>query len=89
MAAAHGDQFVDLYTPFVGHESTLTLSGELLPTAFGLVPNDHPTAAGYQVITQQLEAPAVPEASTTASLGLLLMLGMGGLVVAKKRRQQA
>ena len=31
----------------------------------------------------------VPEASTTASLGLLLLLGMGGLVVAARRRKQA
>ena len=31
--------------------------------------------------------PAVPEASTTVSLGLLLALGMGGLVAAKKRRK--
>ncbi len=28
----------------------------------------------------------VPEASTTASFGLLLMLGMGGVIVAKKRK---
>ncbi len=30
--------------------------------------------------------PAVPEASTTVSLGLLLALGIGGMVIAKKRR---
>jgi len=30
--------------------------------------------------------PAVPEASTTASLGLLLALGMGGVLAAKKRK---
>jgi len=33
--------------------------------------------------------PAVPEASTTVSLGLLLALGMGGLVVAAKRKKRA
>ena len=89
-AAAHGDGFVDLYTPFLGHESTLTLSGELIPTPFGPAPNDHPTTAGYAVITRQLEASApVPEASTTVSLGLLLMLGLGGIVVAGKRRKSA
>ena len=33
--------------------------------------------------------PAVPEASTTVSLGLLLALGMGGLVVAGKRKKSA
>ncbi len=31
----------------------------------------------------------VPEASTTVSLGLLLMLGLGGLAVAKKRKHSA
>jgi sugar lactone lactonase YvrE len=33
--------------------------------------------------------PAVPEASTTVSLGLLLALGMGGMVVAAKRKRRA
>ncbi len=33
--------------------------------------------------------PAVPEASTTVSLGLLLMLGLGGMAVAAKRRKSA
>ena len=32
------------------------------------------------------DSPAVPEASTTVSLGLLLMLGMGGLAVARRKR---
>jgi hypothetical protein len=31
----------------------------------------------------------VPEASTTVSLGLLLMLGMGGVVIAGKRKKRA
>lgn len=31
--------------------------------------------------------PAVPESSTTASLGLMLMLGMGGLIIAAKRKK--
>ena len=38
-----------------------------------------------QVLT--VGAPAVPEASTTVSLGLLLALGLGGLAVAAKRRK--
>ena len=33
--------------------------------------------------------PAVPEASTTVSFGLLLMLGLGGLVVAARRKRAA
>jgi len=88
-AAAHGDQFVDLSGPFSGHESTLTLSGELIQTSFGPAPNDHPSAAGYAVIAGQLEAAPVPEASTTVSLCLLLALGMGGVVVAGKKRKKA
>ena len=35
------------------------------------------------------DAGPVPEASTTVSLGLLLALGLGGLVVAGKRRKAA
>jgi len=31
--------------------------------------------------------PAVPEASTTASFGLLLVLGLGGVMVARRRKQ--
>lgn len=31
--------------------------------------------------------PAVPEASTTASFGLLLALGLGGIIVARRRKQ--
>lgn len=34
-------------------------------------------------------APAVPEASTTVSLGLLLALGMGGIVLASRRKKSA
>lgn len=34
-------------------------------------------------------APPVPEASTTVSLGLLLVLGMGGMVVAARRKKAA
>lgn len=38
--------------------------------------------------TPGLSSPAaVPEASTTVSLGLLMVLGMGGMVVAAKRRK--
>ena len=34
-------------------------------------------------------AAPVPEASTTVSLGLLLALGVGGLVIAARRRKAA
>jgi hypothetical protein len=35
--------------------------------------------------TVTLQSAAVPEASTTVSLGLLLALGLGGMVIARKR----
>lgn len=45
-------------------------------------------ASGGMVTRITLNAPpAVPEASTTASFGLLLALGLGGLVVAAKRKK--
>ncbi len=89
-AAAHNAQFVDLATPFAGHEDTLTLSNELLDFNGVMVPNDHPTTAGYAVIAKQLEGAPVPEASTLVSTGLLLCLGIGGLAVqARRKRSQA
>ena len=45
------------------------------------------TTLGTAAATLIVAAPqAVPEASTTASLGLLLALGMGGMAVAARRR---
>ncbi len=38
------------------------------------------------ILSNGAPTPAVPEASTTVSLGLLLMLGGGGLLAAKRRR---
>ena len=45
------------------------------------------TVQPFGLVTQFTFAPAVPEASTTVSLGLLLALGMGGVVVAGKRKK--
>ena len=47
------------------------------------------TGTGYSAPTMALNAapPAVPEASTTASFGLLLVLGLGGIIVARRRKQ--
>ena len=90
-AALHHDQFVDLADPFAAHGNeygNYVLTGEMIPTAFGPLPNDHPTALGYGLIVQQLEASApVPEASTALSFGALTALGLGGLVVAARRRK--
>ena len=61
---------------------------------FGLLANN--TGIGQQFtysITNggslTLAAAPVPEASTTVSLGLLLLLGLGGLVVAARRKRAA
>jgi hypothetical protein len=45
------------------------------------------TRIGYEGIATS--AAAVPEASTTVSLGLLLVFGLGGLLVAAKRKKQS
>ena len=42
----------------------------------------------FHALYTQFNTPAVPEASTTVSLGVLLALGMGGVVLAAKRRKQ-
>jgi len=47
------------------------------------------TSAQGTTITTASAPPAVPEASTTVSLGLLLALGLGGTVVAARRRKRA
>jgi hypothetical protein len=61
------------------------------PTIAGLAPFQ--TSLGTITITSSSSdtftaaaVPAVPEASTTVSLGLLLALGMGGVLAAKKRK---
>ena len=48
---------------------------------------DEQAAGGVQNTAQILGAP-VPEASTTVSFGLLLALGMGGVVLAARRKKQ-
>ena len=90
-AALHNDRFVDLADPFAAHGNeygNYVLTGEMIPTAFGPLPNDHPTALGYSLIAQQLEAAApVPEVSTALSFGLPVVLGLGSLAVAARRRK--
>ena len=53
-----------------------------------------PTANDQNIVATEdfsvtVAPPAVPEASTTVSLGLLLLLGLGGTVVAAKRKKSA
>ena len=76
VAGQWGAQYVDVYTPFVGHESAYTymnvVSGDV-----------HPNALGYSVIAAAIEGPnAVPEPSTLAVLGL----GFAALAVTARRR---
>lgn len=91
-AALHHVQFVDLAAPFAAHGgeyNKYVLTDEQIVSGSYSVPNDHPTALGYALIAQQLEAAAapVPEASTALSFGLLAALGLGGLIVAARRRK--
>ena len=73
---AFNAQYVDTYTPFVGHEANYTY--------IAAVPGDvHPNALGYSAIAGQIEAAAVPEPSTMAVLGL----GLAALTVAARRRR--
>jgi lysophospholipase L1-like esterase len=73
-AAAFGDRYVDGYTPFLGHELSLTLIAQ---------GNVHPNAAGYAVIAAQMERASVtvPEPSS------LIVLGFGVIVLASFHRR--
>lgn len=52
-----------------------------------IVYNNTTNYSGFVLPNGGAVPPAVPEASTTVSLGLLLALGMGGLIVASKRKK--
>ncbi len=65
----------------------LRASGEFTPPMIGGSTGTRLISAGSLVAA---EVPAaVPEASTTVSFGLLLALGLGGMVVAAKRKKGA
>ena len=55
----------------------------------GPTANDLMTVGTEDFLVTVSPSPAVPEASTTVSLGLLLALGLGGLVVAARRKNSA
>ena len=56
---------------------------------YELINNTGADGLQLQVLTNGAPTPAVPEASTTVSMGLLLALGGGGLILAKRRRGAA
>jgi lysophospholipase L1-like esterase len=74
VAQSWGAQYVDTYTPFVGHEAQYTY---MSPTSG----NVHPNALGYSVIAGQIEA--VPEPSALAVMGI----GFAALAIHVRRRR--
>ena len=74
--------FADIGTVFISQRSATTFDIASDTTTF--------TASGtsFDLVPGVVGAP-VPEASTTASFGLLLLLGLGGLAVAAKRKKAA
>ncbi len=52
-----------------------------------VVPGQSYVQVDFDAVSLTQTPPAVPEASTTVSLGLLLALGLGGMVVAGRRRK--
>ena len=84
VALGAGDIPVDISAPFVGHEASFTHVQDP-----GGQFNVHPTGAGYDAITLQLEnatPAAVPEPS---SIALLALGGAGTLVAARRRGRRA
>jgi len=84
----------DTYT---GSFFDITLPSSAAPSTYfgtftvlgGPTANDLMTVGTEDFSVMVSPSPAVPEASTTVSLGLLLALGLGGLVVAARRKNSA
>ena len=84
----------DTYT---GSFFDITLPSSAAPSTYfgtftvlgGPTTNDQMTVGTEDFSVMVLPSPAVPEASTVVSLGLLLALGLGGLVVGARRRKAA
>ena len=62
---------------------------QILDSGEFITQNGSPNGRGIVAGSLAVTPAAVPEASTTASLGLLLTLGLGGLAVAAKRKKGA
>ncbi len=73
---------------YVNESFTVTATGTSEPLVFSF--RDDPNALALDDISVvDVTPPAVPEASTTVSFGLLLALGLGGLVAAKRKKAKA
>lgn len=73
-------------------QNTILVHAQNGPDSFsGGGPNQHYSVnfAGVVFGGSLTSVPAVPEASTTVSLGLLLTLGLGGLIVGARKRRKA
>ena len=74
---------------FTYNSTGSALAGQTLSVSISAAPQ--PGASNQGDFTNlrltAVPVPVVPEASTTVSLGLLLMLGLGGTVVARRRRK--
>ncbi len=73
------------YTHYVFN---VTASSAFTGLAFS-ADNDNVNVIGLDDISVTPGSAPVPEASTTASLGLMLALGLGGVLVARKKKAQA
>jgi lysophospholipase L1-like esterase len=78
-AAAFGGSYVDVYTPFLGHEAAYT---HILDPPAGS--NGHANDLGYSVIADQIIAQAVPEPPSV----ILMAFGTVGLLVLYRRRPE-
>ena len=74
------------YNFITGTAYTATGTSAALVFAVSTPVGGDATALIDDVTIRDISAPAVPEASTTVSLGLLLALGFGGLVVARRKK---
>jgi len=82
---ARGDLFASNIGGGLAGQGSIT---EFLATGVGTFGAGAVVETGLNNPSSLIFSPAVPEASTTVSLGLLLVLGMGGLVIAANRKKR-
>jgi hypothetical protein len=77
------------YTHYSFDLTPYVVSGGTYQIRFAEVNNQDTLYQGVDNVSVFATPAAVPEASTTVSFGLLLALGMGGVIAAKKKKQSA